>query len=167
MDGTATLVKSYCSILFAAEERRLAKALRQINDENKAIKQSPCDGFLYDGAFFIPKDDLAVHPGKGRKPSLEFSLVPQMRTLSSDMRTIEQDRKTIGQILTRLITPCTHEQDLRDTLPECLVDQLPDLRKLSRMRPVAFTLPQTDRDQRQFEMILRRMEFYSAARLMY
>jgi hypothetical protein len=163
--NTHEVIKRIMSGLFSAEERRLASAKERILISNKEFyRDKPHDGFMYLG---MPYDIQGLPRGPRVRVSLHRKLHDEMDTLLKDQQQVEMDHKIIGQLLGSLLLPCSSLQDIRDALPNCVVDTLDELKALSRTRPVAFTIQDNERLTRQFEKILPRIEFYSTTRLLY
>lgn len=154
--------------LFEAEDRRLNKILIQLNQDNKKLRDSKVDGFLYLGLPYLPKGISTVITGRTQcKQALHAGLVEAMERYLEDRLVVKEDRGFIQQTLFQMTRPCKSVQDLRDTLPECLVNLRQDLARYPRTRNVAWTIQDNPRALRQYEKILPRIEFYSATRLIY
>ena len=160
------IIKSVMIALFTAEERRLATRVDRLVEDNRMFFQTtPHDGFHYHGKVYDPSD--LMRGGKKTRVMLSPNMVDRMEEFLRDRTQIESDRKLISQVLFPLIQPCCDQQDLRDTLPNSIVDCLPSLRALSREREVAFTLAENPRLHGQFMKILPKLDYYAAMRLLY
>jgi len=93
------------------------------------------------------------------------SLVPQYEQAYLLGKTLEFDRKIFKQFLTKLLKPCQSQQDVRDVLPECLV-QLLSIRHLPRTRDPAYTLKDKPALLREFKRMLVKFETYYAMRFL-
>lgn len=166
--STYALVKALTDTLFKAEERRLDRAILALNQENKRLQGAQIDGFLHAGQFFLPKGVSLTLAGPGQaKTALHKDLIGEMLHHLKDRSTVQEEREFISQTLYKLLNPCRTQQDIRDALPECLVNCIPELARLPRQREAAFTIKDDPRALRQYEKILPKMEIYSAARLLY
>ena len=154
--------------LFVAEGRRLNGYLIELNTKNKQLKDTLIDGFIYGGKYYQPREvTLWVAAfGQARTP-LHRSLQGEMENYLTDKKSVDDERKLITQTLYTLLAPCRTNQQIRDALPECLLDCFEGVSNLPRSQEVGFTLRDNPRALRQFEKILPRIEIYSVARLLY
>lgn len=156
-------IKGIMENLLTAEERRLEKARVDLIEKNrKFYPDEPHDGFTYVGSVYDPPN---LPRGPRKRVFLHTSLHPEMDALIKDREQVLSDRYVLSQLLFRLLAPCKDDQDIRDALPECIIDTT-DLPRMTRLREPGWTLTSAQ-DQRQFKMILPRIEFYSAARMLY
>lgn len=159
------LIKTICAQLFVAEERRLERVKEELIRSNKELFPArPHDGFTYQGKPYFPAN---LTRGTRVRVPLHNNLVERADAYLRDMEQVWTDRHLISQILASVLRPCETLQDVRDALPNCLVDTVEEVKKLSRMRDEAYTIQNDPRTVRQFAKILPRMEFYSTARLLY
>jgi len=154
--------------LLTAEHRRLEAEVVRMHLANKNAWGKPGDGFVYKGEFYVPK---GTPNGKRTILPLRDRLQSEMDDHITDRSIIENDGARIQQLLFKLLEPCGFtghmDQDIRDAIPECIQDLLPEqIRQLERMRPPV-SLLKHPRDFRFYEEVLPRIEFYSAARLLY
>jgi hypothetical protein len=150
--------------LFVAEDRRYEKQITDLHRSNQECMGQSLDGFMYEGTFYKP----ATSPfGKGIRRTLHLSLWDNMMAVLKDRKIVETDKQLIGQMLFKLLDPCFSHQDIRDAIPECIIDVCgQEITSLSRCRNPGFFLNHP-RDFRQYDEILPKIEFYSAARLIY
>jgi len=81
---------------------------------------------------------------------------------------VDLEKQLIKQSLSHLLIPCRSEQDIRDALPDCLSALMPrSIQALPRTNEEAWTIRNDERALRQYRKALPRIEFYSAARLIY
>jgi hypothetical protein len=159
--------------LFLAEKRRLNGVIFRLNKANKLLQKAQVDGFVYDGDYYLPKTGTrTVSGGHAAKIQLHADLHEEIEGYIRDNRQVALDQVLIRQTFFQLINPCHTLQDVRDALPECVVDCTPagacePLTGMSRLREAAWTIKDNPRAMRQYEKILPRMEVYSAARLIY
>ena len=160
--------------LFTAEERRLTAFIQAMCRKNQTAYGRQLDGFHYEGVFYV----FEGRRGNLTREVLHESLEPEMRGFKADRDQVFSDKQLIKQCLFALLEPVGAdlsgltvsmvEQDYRDALPECLAQDLPDwARKLPRTREEAFTIKDNARAMRAYEKALPKIEFYSAARLLY
>lgn len=152
------------SELFKAETRRLEKSTDRILESHQEITHQRLDGFMYQGKFYR-HSNAAV--GGGKRVSLHLDLWSKMEQHLADEKQVSLDHASIHQILFKLIEPCFCLQDIRDAIPDCIIDILPqEIRSLERRRNPEFFLNH-ERDFKHYAKVLPRIEFYSAARLLY
>lgn len=156
--------------LFSAEERRLKNFIFKMNERNNEALGQNFDAFAYQGKVYRCTTLL----GRVRSPTLHHSLQSDMDVYLIDAKAIEDDKEAIKQLLFRLLEPSGFtghfDQDIRDAIPECVIDTInshfPEIACLPRMRQPAFNLNH-ERDFKLYEKVLPKLEFYSAARLLY
>lgn len=159
------IIKKIIAALFTAEERRLGASREVLITANAEFYPGrPHDGFIYQGK---PYDRANLVNGRRTRISLHFEMVSRMDAHLADEEKVWSDRHYISQMLFTVLQPCSDWQDIRDALPNCLVDTLPELRSYQRNRPEAYTIQSDTRTVRQFNKILPRIEFYATARLLY
>ena len=153
--------------LFEAEHRRLDKVVELLDRENREIKNYQAEGFLFQGKLYVPKSARYVN-GKGMsRQSLSFTLQEKGNKLLIDMNAIEHDQKIIEQFLYKTLYNCMTWQDIRDTVPECLVEFWPELAKMPRFHEKGWLAPKDERYRREAEKVLPKIQFYSVTYLMY
>lgn len=159
------LIDRILSDLFSAEERRLAACVEDLVRKNKAFyPDKPHDGFIFYGEVF---DTPGLVNGRRTRVSLSRKLEGEMNDFIKDRNTVDLDRKLISQTLFAILKPCSSPQDIRNALPECLVSSLPEYKFMPRTQPEAWTLAGDARQKMQYEKYASKIEFYSAARLLY
>lgn len=148
--------------LFEHENKRLNTLLDKIMvaDANMHPGIFPA-GFAYKGETF----KRTYYSVKGLQ-NLHPSLHDQMDHYLADRDVIMADKVKIGSILRAILTPCDSAQDIRDALPECMVQFIAD-KHLPRTRPEAYTIQHQKLVMRQYQMILPRIQFYVSTRLLY
>lgn len=162
------LIEQMMVRLFEAEERRINNVVIDLNQQNKRLRDMKVDGFIYSGQFFMPQGVNTIVTGPGiAKKTLHFSLNDPMEALLRDKKQIKDDRDQVKQTVFKLLKPCQSDRDVRNALPECLVDCVPGLAQHPRLQEPAWTIRHDERAMRQYEKILPQMEVYSAARLIY
>src|SRR5688500_4841045 len=119
------IIQGIKNALFLPEERRLQGWIDQIAQKNKSLSdiKDPL-GFWFDGKYFRPSW-LTV--GKYPKTTLHELLHSEMEDFIKDQHSVNEDRQYISQTLFALIEPCETYQNIRDTLPDCLVEVVPKL----------------------------------------
>lgn len=168
MRNSHQLIQAILAALFTAEHRRLEGELQRLHQANKNAWAKLADGFVFQGQFFIPKD---VPNGPRTNLPLHERLWGEAKEFLADRKLIEDDGQNISQLMFKLLEPCGltgHlDQDIRDAVPECIQDLLSEeIRALSRIRPAKEMLHHP-RDWKLYDQVHPRIEFYSAARLLY
>jgi len=158
--------------LFEAEFRRLEKKLTAINIENKQLLLIKIDGFLYLDKFYRPNTGTLMVANKDMyKNALHKNLWGEMDEHIEDIKNTNKDKLLVKQTLVFLLISCKTWQDIRDALPECLVniacyDNLSKEYSL-RQHEAAYTIQDNPRALRQYEKVLPLMEMYSVTKLLY
>lgn len=151
--------------LFGAEERRLEGIIEKLIEQNRRFyPNKPHDGFLYEGKPYDPK---GLARGKRTRVTLHVDLVDEMAAYLLDHEKVWTDRLFISQMLLQILHPCVDLQSIRNALPECIVDTLPELQALPRTAVPAYTIKPNNRLYKQYEKLLPRIEFYATMKLFY
>ena len=159
------IIKALTSALFMAETKRLKKRELELVAENRSLSSEHYDGFFYQGRFYTDLDRSIA--SKGIKASLHPSLVPSMERHIKDRREVEFDRLRVMQALALLLKDVRTAQDLRDALPNQLAEMIDQIKGMERSRPEGFTLMTDQRKIKQYQKLREKIEFYTAARLLY
>lgn len=169
-DATLAGMTNSCNLvkhLFAAEIRRLDGMLIELGKSNdRAIDGQPSAGFMYKGDYFL-RADYKNPPAHGERKVLVPDLWDQMGKYQEETSKLLMDIHKINQMTFRLVKGCNTAQDIRDALPECLVNVSAEMRQLPRTNQEGWTILGDERAVRQFEKVKPLMEFYSATSLMY
>ena len=159
------IIMALTNALFSAEIKRLRKRELDLVAENRSLSSEHYDGFFYQGQFYTDLDrSLAA---KGTKASLHPSLVPSMEAYAKDKAEVEFDRLRVKQALALLLKDVRTAQDLRDALPNQLAEMIDQIKGMERSRPEGFTLMTDSRKIKQYQKLREKIEFYTAARLLY
>ena len=159
------IIRALTDVLFSAETKRLRKRELDLVAENRSLSSEHYDGFFYQGQFYTDLDrSLAA---KGTKTSLHPSLVPNMERHIKDKKEVEFDRLRVKQALALLLKDVRTAQDLRDALPNQLAEMIDQIKGMERSRPEGFTLMTDPRKIKQYQKLREKIEFYTAARLLY
>ena len=159
------IIKALTSALFMAETKRLKKRELELVAENRSLSSGHYDGFFYQGRFYTDLDRSIA--SKGIKASLHPSLVPSMEAHAKDKEEVRFDRLRVKQALTLLLKDVRTAQDLRDALPNQLAEMIDQIKGMERSRPEGFTLMTDQRKIKQYQKLREKIEFYTAARLLY
>ena len=159
------IIRALTDALFSAEIKRLRKKELELVAENRSLSSEHYGGFFYQGQFYTDLDrSLAA---KGIKASLHPSLVPSMMQHTKDKKEVEFDRLRVKQALALLLKDVRTVQDLRDALPNQLAEMIDQIKGMERSRPEGFTLMTDSRKIKQYQKLREKIEFYTAARLLY
>lgn len=157
------LIESFMARLFEPEARRIQSRVNELDRMNGEIRKERAYGFVWQGQTFRAVG--APHQIR-RYPGLDWRLREEGNSLIADQRAVEDDMHDIKQMMFLLLKGCENLQDMRDALPESLVELSSDLMAFSRTREPGYTLTD-ERHIRQFKALLGKMEFYSVAKLLY
>ena len=159
------IIRALTDALFMSETKRLKKRELELVAENRSLSSEHYDGFFYQGQFYTDLDrSLAA---KGIKASLHPSLVSSMEKHIKDKKEVEFDRLRVKQALALLLKDVRTAQDLRDALPNQLAEMIDQIKGMERSRPEGFTLMTDSRKIKQYQKLREKIEFYTAARLLY
>jgi hypothetical protein len=155
--------------MFSGEEARLTKEVNRIVQENKTSTKSTHSWFMFKGQVYQHSNDTYLKGGTagGAYPTLTFSLNSLMEEYLQDRAQVDMDKAHIQQILFTMLYNCMTEQEVRDTLPACLLPLVPRLAAMPRIHGEHHMAPKDERFRRQFEKLLPKMEFYLACRLIF
>ena len=157
--------------LFDAETRRLNNKIEELNRRNSEIKKKSFFGFIHLGQHYVPESCKVQAQVMRRQlaPTLAFELSNEANSFLSDVRKVELDKEQIQQTLFKLLYPAESLQDIRDSLPECLVPLAPEVVScLSRQRSEpTWAIRNDERAVKQYMKILPKIEMYAMSRLLY
>ena len=159
------IIRALTDALFSAETKRLRKREFDLVAENRSLSSQHYDGFFFQGQFYTDLDRSLA--SKGIKTSLHPSLVPSMERHIKDKKEVEFDRLRVKQALALLLKDVRTAQDLRDALPNQLAEMIDQIKGMERSRPEGFTLMTNQRKIKQYQKLREKIEFYTAARLLY
>lgn len=163
MENLHKLIDVLADELFKPEARRLQNRVVELDKQNGEIRRAREYGFQWKGHIFR----VAGSPTKVlRVPALEFALRKEGDDLLRDMQAVEDDKQLVKQVMALLLKPCIDLQNIRDALPESLVELSSQLSGMTRLREPAWTLTD-ERHLRQYAKMLDKIDFYAATRMMY
>ena len=160
------VIDKIATMMFEAEKRRLQQWIDNLDGENRsAWGDNTLLGFMYLGRYYRPshvegRDPINVKP-------LHQTLASMVDAFLADEKTVESDQAFIRQGLYTLLDPCKDLQDIRDALPEYLIDFFPELKAYERSRPEEWTIQGNPRGLKQFDKIRSKLEAYAVARMLY
>lgn len=163
MATKSQVIDAFVKALFEPEGRRIERMVTELDKTNREVSQSGMWGFMWNGQPFLPS--CAPHR-PNRFQTLHFSLRHEGDALLKDMKIVEDDKKMIRQMLNLLVKNVDTVEEVRNALPDAVVEMSREMYSYPRTREAGYTL-QDDRQQRQFIKMLDKIEFYAATRLMY
>lgn len=167
---TRLLAEGIIAALFDPEKRRLGATLVDLNKRNMRLQDTQTIGFLYRGLYYLPKVD-GMRGGIGNKSVLHADLFNDMEEFLADEQAVTRDKTILFMLVVKALEPCLTLQDVRDTLPDFLVEIADDIRKenlmgITRFNPIGFTL-EGHRLHKKFLDAIPTLEFYNGTRLLY
>lgn len=163
MENMKALIDSFVARLFEPEGRRLQKRVNELDRQNGEIRHERAYGFMWLGRQYFAEGSPIRRTSY---PSLDFSLRNEGNDLVKDRKQVEEDKTMIRQIMYLLIKDCPDLQSIRDALPDSLVELSDDLMRMPRQRPAGYTITD-ERQSRQYQKMLDKIDFYAATRMMY
>lgn len=148
--------------LFSHEFKRLKREEISLVQDNAKLQPNAPDGFFFQGLVFTDMADNL----SGKKANLDLSLYERAGRFVADFTLVKNERDRVKQALSIVTRDCFSNQDLRDALPECIID-IALLSHLKRTRPEAFTLDHNRKAYDQYMKLKEKIEFYSTTRLLY
>lgn len=162
----STMIEGIVEKLFAHEDRRLVGVIDEIETANRFHGKHAEKAFMYGGNLYT-NSSADTRYIAANVPTLSLRFTNAMVSYFQDLKQIKADKASIQQMLFRLMHPCETYQDLRDALPETLVEYLPEeSRKLTRTNQDGYNLPD-DRARRQYAKVKERIDFYFSTSLLY
>jgi len=157
-------VESLLSLLTQYEKKRIRENVDKLIDANQALTGNNL-GFYYAGERFY--DSRAPYLAGNSFPDIHPSLERQAEILFEDKQKLEQDSHKIKQSLTVVFRKCRSQQDVRDVLPDTVVNALSLFRGMKRTRPEGFILEDGSYLKKQYERAMQIAEYYIINRLIY
>lgn len=160
--------------LFTPETRRIDKMIESLTERNSLAKKKTTYGFLHMGQVYVSESNkplfAALH-GRNSKvpvPSLSIEFANEASAFINDVTVINRDKSRIRQVLFKLIYQANSKQEIRDALPECVVQTIEGFKDIPRTRNDCAWLIRDDwRSVRDYEKILPKIEFYAMTALIY
>lgn len=157
-------------VLCEPDTRRFKKIVDELNKQNSAIKGQNFFGFIHLGVRFI--DSRYTHQAKAlskvQVPTLSLQLNQEAKEFRQDYAKVDADMDKIRQALMPLLVNCLSLQDIRDSLPECIVQLIPRLSCLPRvMADNTVHIRSNKYALKAYEKALPLMQAYSVAALIY
>lgn len=154
--------------LFQPDTKRLGGIVTQLNEENSRRLGVQHFGFMHHGKKYLdPKYEsqrkvLSAYP----MPTLGLEMQGKLAQFDVDVSQIENDKARIKQAIAPLLINCNSTQDIRDSLPECLIHLIPQISHLSRTKEDNTVFIRSDPYAvRAYEKALPLIQAYSVAAL--
>lgn len=153
--------------LFEPDARRLKLLITELIQKNNEMTGIQADGLMYQGTWH-PNPETGSTPKSPRILAHE-GIIPDMEVYARQELALYNERMRLKQGLHQVLKNCENTQDIRDALPESLMNlpYLTEVSRLPRTRPEGYTLAHSERGQRQFGEIIDRLKYYSVAGLFY
>jgi hypothetical protein len=110
--------------------------------------------FLHQGVTFRPSNATSA-----RRASLPEHCWDDIDLHIKDKEAVDWDSKAFWQMLYNLLHSCSSWQEVRDALPDFIVEMVPNIKDLPRQDQEAWTLTD-ERTKRQWAKVREKMEFY-------
>ncbi|QEP29854.1 hypothetical protein HYP99_gp056 [Sinorhizobium phage ort11] len=157
------LSKQLTEFIFQIDEKRLEQQLETIKSEDNKLG-GLWYGFTYGG-------EMYTHLAPKQRRNVQFreldpSLHPKMQDYLLTKKIMDLDRIKVTQTLSAILIGCTNWQDVRDSLPEGIIEFIPQVKDLPRTREEAFNIVNNERAKRQYEKNSAIIAKYLMARYM-
>lgn len=150
--------------LFTPETTRLGKNIAELVKLNNQALGMMLDGFLWEGDWYTAPDTPS---SRSPKHSLHRSLEDRMYAHIRDADTVETDRHKVSQILYKVMLASKTPQVLRDSLPNSVVDLLPNLKEIPRVEQPGCCFAPGSNERKQFDKIAPKLDQYAAGKFFY
>ena len=174
MNNSYQWIDAIIAALFTAEKRRLDRSILEITRRNNEIKGGNHPGFMHRGVKHIAAQNypqyVANRSVHKMLPSVAFELMSEVSTFTIDKDKVDGDEAQIRQLLFKLLVNCNDLQDIRNSLPDCIVNILkePKLRALKRtLVDPCYHIRSDYRAMKMYEKLLPKIEMYSVAQMLY
>jgi hypothetical protein len=160
------LVETLLNGLMKPDWKLVNDKINSLVDENNVLLGGSIahKGFCYRGYYF--KYGAEVVPDMGFDPVLHKSLHHKAEGLADRWNYLKGDYDYLKRLFTELLRPCVTEQDVRDTLPECVIQFHPTLGSLPRIRGEAWTIRCDKALQFRYNSAIDRIRTYSVMHLL-
>lgn len=150
--------------LVEADLTRLGYMLDNIVKQNDIKELITYGSFIYLGDIYYGSNPLA----NTHHPRLHSDLYDDMNTYLEQCSTLINNCYLINQTIFRLLKGCTNYQEIRNALPDCLMnyDTKDYYRNLPRTEPLGSNIKGDAIAEAQLEKLLPLMDYYSGLHLM-
>lgn len=151
--------------LFEPEGRRLDALVAELDAANREIRGHTVMGFMHNGQVYVPR--VAKTRQTGGYPALSFSLTNRAAAWNADMKQVGEDKQFIKQVLWLVTKDCQTLQDVRDALPESIVNLATGMENMPRTNEDGYTVKHDDRLYGQYLKIRDKIDVYWACSMVY
>jgi hypothetical protein len=142
------------------EYKQIRRQIDELVDRNKELLGPDTDeGFIYSGKWYA-RTGMVGRPNQ----SLHPDLWPTMQRIVDFTKTLTDDKQIMYQVLAKVISECNTYEEVRNELPECVVSLNPLLYHYSRSHEPAKSIQKNERDYRQYQKVLMKIQTYCAMR---
>lgn len=169
MKNIHLLIDRIINKLFENDKEVLENQIFELTQNNNIKKNNTYIGFRHMGKTFTSKVHTSFR-NKGKQsvlPSLAFELAPVGTKIVQQSNNLERDEKEIRQILFKVLEHCITKQDIRDSIPEPVVQLFPDIANIPRVAPVAHYMDRDKLTINEFNRLLPKIEAYAISKLFY
>lgn len=163
-----SLSVSLVAKIFETESKMLSDARKALVVKNRSLFKEPVDGFMFRNKFYTDIPGHMIH--KGNNFQLHPSLVPELSAHFDKVEASYADRRTCEIGVSHLLGHGIQQnQDIRDALPNFMLEFVPELSSLKRTRPEAYNLMVLE-DRKYYEKYQKcrpLLEFYTGLKLLY
>lgn len=152
--------------LFKAEKRRLQQRIDVIDADNRKLNQSLHYGFMHAGKNYNPSNAPTINEQRNY-PVLHESLHDEMAHYLDDVKRVGYEKSRMYQVLVKVFAQCQTHQAIRDSLPDFLIDMVPELKGYDRYNPEEFYISHIPQLLRYYRDFRERAEFFYATNLLY
>lgn len=151
-------------ILFEPEIRRLASIVDELDAANREIRGHTVMGFMHNGQAYLPRA-ATVRPKQF--PALAFTLTNRAAVWDKDRRQVGEDKQIIKQVLWLVTKDCTTMGDVRDALPESIIELVPSMANMQRSNEDGYPVKGDPKLYAQYLKIRDMIDVYWACRMIY
>lgn len=161
------LVDGLISNLMAADNKRVAKMLNVLIDDNEAKLNGYLMMCFRHGEVVYYHSEYprsVIGPSSYMSPSLHKDLRDQFEAIERERLILKEHTQKIKQILTVLLKGVRDHQMLRDLLPDCMSQYV--IPHKERYMPQHLVWQLNDRQIREYREILPLIQMYSASNIL-
>ena len=130
-------IDNLLQVLFHPDFSKFKLQTKALVDANNTILGVDHNGFQYKGKFFDKAGDITdVDWG----PRCQSAVMPDAEMLLSAWKKVNYDCIYLRDFFRDLLAPCRTDQEVRDALPEVLMQFIPKFQCLLRERGAGYTL---------------------------
>lgn len=165
IENAYPLINVIVSKLFEPEERKNKQIVDELVTSNSMLLKTDATAFKFNGAHY--HKSLTLSAAGSTVPELHKDLVPTMLNMLQQIKEIDEDKSAIRQGIGRITRVCLSLPQLRNNLPEALVQLVPELSKYERTGQPADVLKHDERAMIQYRKIETKIMYYATTRLIY